>query len=228
MKNYIERRLLSDEDLFLIKSRITSCKWVDGCATAIGMSENKVKKNVEAIPSNSTRYIDKLIFDVLDKDEEFFIHTVPSRNTPSIISKMDKDCYYNIHQDSALNGDYSTTIFLSDPKEYDGGELCLFLNGEEVKFKLEAGHAVTYMTGTPHKVNKVKSGQRLCLVLWTYSSFKDPSMRLIYSNLLRIKKNMRGTIYANALNYDSFEDISSNSDFIVNETMSNMLRQYGT
>ena len=37
---------------------------------------------------------------------------------------------------------YSTTVFLNNPDEYDGGELSLYIDGK-ISFKLNAGHAIT-------------------------------------------------------------------------------------
>jgi PKHD-type hydroxylase len=92
--------------------------------------------------------------------------------------------------DNWQNGDYSTTIFLSNPEDYIGGELCLYFgNDEEKKIKLDAGWAITYNTGILHRVNKVVSGLRYASVFWTKSSIRDVNVRNInfqLSNLIEL------------------------------------------
>lgn len=94
--------------------------------------------------------------------------------------------YYHVHHDSYENGDYSTTVFLNEPDEYEGGELCLFIDNEEVSIKLNAGEAVTYPTGIFHKVNEVTSGERIVAVFWTHTTLKDRFMREVYSDVNKI------------------------------------------
>ena len=94
----------------------------------------------------------------------------PKRNENVIISRTVAGGYYNPHFDNPANGQFSTTIFLSDPSSYEGGELGLWIDGEEKKFKLPAGHGVVYETGIPHHVNAVTKGERLVVIFWTYST----------------------------------------------------------
>jgi PKHD-type hydroxylase len=65
----------------------------------------------------------------------------------------------------------SLTIFLSDPEEYEGGELELELFGplakkRSVKFKEPKGTVIFFPSDTWHKVNPIKSGTRKSLVTW--------------------------------------------------------------
>ncbi|MBL4669759.1 MAG: 2OG-Fe(II) oxygenase, partial [Flavobacteriales bacterium] len=51
------------------------------------------------------------------------------------------------------------TIFLTDPKKYDGGELILNVDGREQAVKLKQGEAICYPSSIIHRVNKVVSGE---------------------------------------------------------------------
>ena len=94
---------------------------------------------------------------------------------------------YGAHMDNAIMGDMrvdlSLTLFLSDPSEYEGGELVIdFATGERT-IKLPAGSAVLYPTTAPHRVTEVTQGQRLVVVTWIRSMVRDPAAREILFDL---------------------------------------------
>jgi PKHD-type hydroxylase len=60
----------------------------------------------------------------------------------------------------SVRTDYSCTLFLSDRDECEGGELMINIGDREISYKLNAGEAIIYPTGIPHRVNTVKSGKR--------------------------------------------------------------------
>ena len=63
----------------------------------------------------------------------------------------------------------SLTIFLSNPSDYDGGELVLELPFGERAIKLPAGSGVLYSTTALHRVTEVTRGERLAVVTWVRS-----------------------------------------------------------
>jgi Rps23 Pro-64 3,4-dihydroxylase Tpa1-like proline 4-hydroxylase len=64
----------------------------------------------------------------------------------------------------------SFSLQLTDPKEYDGGELILSIglneNGERIKAAKEKGAIIFFPSYTIHEVSKVVSGTRKALVGW--------------------------------------------------------------
>jgi PKHD-type hydroxylase len=95
------------------------------------------------------------------------------------------DCYRN-HADSAYMGsalpqartDISTTLFLTDPATYDGGELVLeYPSGATASFKAPKGTLVFYPTGVMHQVTEVSRGRRIAYVAWIESHIQNPQMR---------------------------------------------------
>ena len=63
----------------------------------------------------------------------------------------------------------SVVVFLTNPDEYEGGELELNLNGNPEDTKLlrpAAGTAVFFYSHVPHRVRPVTSGKRRTLVAW--------------------------------------------------------------
>ena len=87
-----------------------------------------VKKNFQT-DINSTE-----LFKGVDSNMEFLNFTCPISSTEPLFTKTETGGYYRSHWDDVNNGQFSTTIFLSDPRDYEGGELTLYLNGQEKKF----------------------------------------------------------------------------------------------
>jgi len=80
---------------------------------------------------------------------------------------------YGAHVDNAYmssgRSDLSFTLFLSDPKDYEGGELSIQTMQETKNIKLPQGHIVIYPSTSIHSVEKVQSGKRIVCVGWIQS-----------------------------------------------------------
>jgi len=189
MKYYYVRKILEKDQISEINNTIENANkndsWVDGLMT--GGGTKKVKNNLELSDANSAQVINEYIMSSLDNDKEFLNFTTPTTTNLNIVSKTQSGGYYKPHKDNWHNGDYSTTVFLNSPEEYGGGELCLYLGGEEeIKIKLDAGWGITYSTGILHRVNEVSFGNRYVSVFWTKSAIKDPFIRHIYSEISNV------------------------------------------
>jgi PKHD-type hydroxylase len=100
---------------------------------------------------------------------------------------------YGFHIDNAIRvdpltgdrirTDISTTVFLNDPDEYDGGELIVNDTYGVEKLKLPAGHAVIYPGTSLHRVSPVTRGRRLASFFWTQSMVRDDAQRNILFDL---------------------------------------------
>jgi PKHD-type hydroxylase len=186
MKNYYIRKILEPPQINEISCIIEDANqnncWVDGLHSGGGTKE--IKNNLELSDINSVKVINNYIMQSLDNEQDFLSFTVPVKTNLNIVSKTQSGGYYKPHKDNWNNGDYSTTVFLNNPEDYGGGELCLYLGGEEeIKIKLDAGWGITYSTGILHRVNKVSFGNRYASVFWTKSIIKDPFIRYIYSGI---------------------------------------------
>ncbi|MEM7292970.1 MAG: Fe2+-dependent dioxygenase, partial [Pseudomonadota bacterium] len=83
--------------------------------------------------------------------------------------------------------DVSITLFLNDPSEYEGGELCIKTPYGEKDFKLPAGSALLYPASSRHSVKEVKSGTRLVAVTWLQSMVRNPECREILFQLAKAR-----------------------------------------
>ena len=78
-----------------------------------------------------------------------------------------------------LRTDLSGTLFLSDPADYDGGELLVDgLQGRQ-SAKLPAGDLVIYPSAQLHAVMPVTRGVRLACVFWVQSIVPNPLQRTL-------------------------------------------------
>jgi PKHD-type hydroxylase len=68
-----------------------------------------------------------------------------------------------------LRTDLSATLFLSEPSEYDGGELIIREPSGDRSFKLAAGSMLLYPATTVHCVTPVTRGERLACFTWVQS-----------------------------------------------------------
>lgn len=89
---------------------------------------------------------------------------------------------YDWHSDEVTSSDglrldVSTTLFLSDPSSYEGGELDLRFGDFCISIKLPAGYAVMYPTGVIHRVKPVTSGIRKVIHWWDQSNIQHPFIR---------------------------------------------------
>ena len=120
------------------------------------------------------------------------------------------------------NGEYSTTVFLSDPDEYKGGYLRLKVGGNIEQVKLPLGHAITYSTGLPHEVTDVTSGHRDVAVFWTKSKYRDPNKRHVYSQVMRAMYRTE-----QSENYPtSLEEYTNSPYHILNTLLTEFQRMY--
>lgn len=215
MKNLYIRKLLSDEQIQTAKELVKSLKWGDGKKTS--SSSGKV---VYQALDNTSQYVslDNLVVNSLISDNGYDAMTAPKATTYSLISKMEVGGKYPLHNDNFDLGHYSTTTFLSDPSEYEGGELCLYINGKVEEIKLSAGHSVTYLTGTPHEVREVVSGCRVVSVNWTTSHFNSTDMREIYSDVTRCINMLE------CYDGDDFEDAINHPRHILSEVSQKLMR----
>jgi PKHD-type hydroxylase len=82
-----------------------------------------------------------------------------------------------------LRTDLSATLFLSEPDEYDGGELVVEDTFGVHQVKLPAGHLILYPANSLHHVVPVISGVRLASFFWIQSLVREDAERTILFDL---------------------------------------------
>ena len=91
---------------------------------------------------------------------------------PAQFTEYPKGGFYDWHTDAEANCQYeppvrkiSMTILLSDPSEFEGGDLEFMTEGNKPP-QLMQGQAIFFCSLIRHRVAKVKKGRRRSLVMW--------------------------------------------------------------
>jgi PKHD-type hydroxylase len=79
--------------------------------------------------------------------------------------------------------DLSVTLFLSEPDQYDGGELVVEDVYESHEIKLPAGDLVVYPASSLHMVTPVTRGLRVASFFWLQSMIRDADARSLIFDL---------------------------------------------
>lgn len=182
--------VLSPAVLAQIRKLCARHPFVNGLATAGGAAA-AVKRNEQLSSDNQTSaQLAALVIEALKRDFRFFRIALPVEISQPMVNRYGVGMKYGPHYDSLLfnapdgrrmRADMSATLFISDPADYDGGELVDCQSGRHVK--LAAGDMVLYPTGVLHEVTRVTRGERLAVILWIQSMVQDHARRDILSNL---------------------------------------------
>ena len=72
--------------------------------------------------------------------------------------------------------DVSTTVFFSEPEEYEGGELVVVDTYGTHEVKLPAGDLILYPSTSLHRVEPVTRGERVCSFFWASFTFRPAAI----------------------------------------------------
>jgi len=209
MEDYIiiEPNLTKDDinDIYYLIDQFGN--WVDGSISYEGRDNVKKNNQIRFGDQFANQKLSDIVYNRMDTQKRFHDYTIASNSIQPVISRTGVGGYYRPHHDIASLGDFSTTVFLND--DYEGGELCLWLNEREERIKLPAGGSVTYKTGIPHMVREVTEGNRDAVIFWTHSQLKDPFDIELYHGLSQALE------YIKVSELTSLEDASKDPSFII-------------
>lgn len=187
--------VMNKEELAQLRAQLKDVKFDDGKATA-GSTVRDVKNNLQTIAQDKAlEEPRRLLGAALLKNESLTQYALPRRLLPPMFNRYDSGMEYGGHVDNAIMGggepmraDLSITVFLTDPADYDGGELVINSDGNPQAVKLAAGSVIVYPSTSIHKVNKVTRGSRLCGVTWLQSFVRDESQRDMLFELMQLAR----------------------------------------
>lgn len=179
--------LLTPEEVRQCRQALEAADWQDGRATA-GHLAAQVKSNGQLpLDHPVAGQLGNLILDKLGRNPLFLSAALPLRVLPPRFNRYETGDTYGNHIDNALfvipgtaikvRSDISTTVFFSDPDEYDGGELVVEDTFGQQSIKLAAGDAIVYPGTSLHRVNPVTRGTRYASFFWTQSLVKSAEQR---------------------------------------------------
>jgi len=182
-----------------VRFLLQQAEFIDGLLSA-GASAGRVKHNQE-LPSDAPQLeqLNRLVMGALVKHPLFQAAAMPRRVATPYYARYTRGMSYGDHIDDPVMGppggqyrsDISTTVFLNDPGEYQGGELVIRTAYGEQSLKLPAGDALIYPSSSLHHINEVTEGERLVAVTWTQSMLRDPQQREILYQLYLARENLR-------------------------------------
>jgi PKHD-type hydroxylase len=176
--------------------------WNDGKST-VGEQGARVKRNRQ-LPELSTtgRQLGEMILTALARHPLFFSAALPLKTVPPLFNRYEGGEHYGTHIDGAVRAvpgsshfirtDLSSTLFLTDPSEYEGGELVVSDTYSEYAVKLPAGDLLLYTSGSLHRVNPVTRGCRTSSFFWTQSMVPDDRHREHLFRLDQTIQKVRG------------------------------------
>jgi len=183
-------QLLNAEQLAIMVERLANAgdAWVDGRATA-GYQGAPVKHNQQlAEGSAAARELGDMVLALLECHPLFISAVLPNQVYPPLFNRYSAGMTFGNHVDGAVrllgNGaklrtDVSATLFLSNPDDYDGGELKIEDNFGTHQVKLAAGDMIVYPASSLHRVEPVTRGTRLASFFWIQSLVRDDTQRHI-------------------------------------------------
>lgn len=185
--------LLSPEEVTAVRAKLDVAHWQDGGATAGGYAR-RVKAN-QQLPDNAepALSLSPQLLARIRSHPLFVSAALPRKVLPPRFNRYAGGGTYGAHIDSALmrmpdgdamiRADLSATLFLSDPAEYEGGELEIESSFGAQAVKLNAGDLVLYPASSLHRVTPVTSGARIAAFCWIESLVRDDGERELLFDL---------------------------------------------
>ena len=175
-------KLLTDAEIAECRRIAAQAPFVDG---RISNPHNKAKVNEQLHDPQAYQKSSQLLLSAFGRSEEFREFAFPVAIAPPLITRYHPGMRYGAHADAAfiplptgpIRSDLSCTVFLNEPKDYEGGELHIQLGDADLKFKLRPGEAIVYPSDTLHQVVPVSKGERLVAISFIQSRIQDPFRR---------------------------------------------------
>jgi len=185
--------VLTAEQVARCRTVMEQAEWVDGRAT-VGHQFAKVKHNLQ-LPENSAqgRELGEMVIDAVGRSSLFVSAVLPQQLVPPLFNRYDAGMTYGPHVDNAIRvqagtsmtirTDVSSTLFISSPEDYDGGELIVNDTYGSHSIKLPAGDMIIYPATSVHHVRPITRGSRIASFFWIQSLIRDDARRALLFEL---------------------------------------------
>lgn len=187
--------VLSKGEVAHFRKVLEETEWVDGNVTS-GVQSALAKRNLQ-VPQDApdALKLGEAILRALGGNSTFNAAALPLRVFPPLFNRYDEGMGFASHVDNAVRyipnirqrvrTDVSATLFLSEPDEYDGGELVIEDTYGEHSVKLVAGDMVIYSADSLHRVEPVTRGSRWASFFWAQSMVREDRDRELLFRLDR-------------------------------------------
>lgn len=197
-------QLLDKQSLKQLDLLIQQSSWESGRGSA-GDQAILVKNNLQLQKSQASfQLIHEILLEALQASEAFLALTLAHKIYPPTINRYSPEHpEYGAHYDNSVRlrsdgqrvrADLSCTVFLSDPSEYEGGELIIHEQSARHTIRLEAGSALIYPADCLHQVTAVTKGARTAAFFWIQSMVRQHAQRNLLIQLDQNIQDLRNTL----------------------------------
>jgi PKHD-type hydroxylase len=183
---------LDADELREVRALLARAPWSDGKVTAGDQSAQA--KNNRQVPESApeAEKARHIVSTALARNPMFVTGALPKKVYPPLFNRYGGEANnFGEHIDNAVRThaatarhvrtDISCTLFLSEPADYDGGELVVQDTYGEQRVKFDAGDLVMYPGTSVHRVEPVTRGERIACFFWIESMVRrDDQRRLLY------------------------------------------------
>ena len=163
--------------------------WVDGRVTA-GYQGAPVKFNQQVDERSEVAFAcQRIVVPALERSTLFISAVLPNFIYPPMFNRYGVGMKFGDHVDGSLRihphdgrkirTDVSATLFLTNPADYDGGELEIEDTYGRHSVKLPAGDMVIYPASSLHQVAPITRGVRTSCFFWVQSLIRNDSRRAL-------------------------------------------------
>ena len=185
--------VLTPDQVARCRDVMVKADWVDGNVTA-GHQSRKVKYNLQLPEESQTaRELGEMVLKAIYRSPLFMSAVLPKQVFPPLFNRYDAGMVFGSHVDNAIRShatmpvrirtDISATLFISDPDDYDGGELTVEDTYGSHAVKLPAGDMIIYPGTSLHNVTPITRGSRIASFFWIQSLIRDVSQRALLFDL---------------------------------------------
>lgn len=201
-------KVLNADELKEIQLLLSTASWTDGKVTA-GTQSAQVKRNIQLPETGKeAEHARQIVLKALSRNALFFSAALPKKIYPPLFNQYQVGMDFGAHIDNAVRThaisgvhvrtDISSTLFLSDPDGYDGGELVVEDTYGQQAVKLPAGDMVLYPGTSLHHVRQVTRGARVACFFWTQSMIRDDTQRTLLFDMDAAIATLREQVGDNA------------------------------
>lgn len=152
--------------------------WQEDVAEKAGLAGGQTYKEdlrktsilgIQNVPENEWLY-EKLAMSAVSANQEIYHFDLMGFYEPLQLMKYGHDDFFDWHLDFGIGQPserkLSVTIQLSDPNDYEGGELQFMVNQNIVTAKKDRGTMIVFPSFMLHRVTPVTKGMRQSIVGW--------------------------------------------------------------
>lgn len=197
-------QVLNSDELSQIRRLLATADWTDGKVTA-GTQSAQVKRNIQLPETSANAEAARdIVLQALSRNGLFFSAALPKKIYPPLFNQYREGMDFGAHIDNAVRThkisglhvrtDISCTLFITNPDDYEGGELVIEDTYGHQQVKLPAGDMVLYPGTSLHHVTSVTNGVRLACFFWVQSMVRDDAQRTLLFDMDAAISSLRQSV----------------------------------